>query len=261
MAVLDKELEAALKATEASFHVRLIGTFGTDLVSAPAQAKAAHWLTENGPDFDQFPVTERGATVGILFRGGNHDGRTVREAMQPIRDGLIVSADMSIADLIPQLRENHCRLVLRGGSIDGLVTQSDLLKLPVRMLVFGLISHLELSLRELVHKYAPWPNWQKQLKPDSRRTLMRKLAKLKRARLELDALELTNFSDLVIVLAHQADLGTTFRNQMEEITQLRNDVAHAKTFIRSAEGVSRFVDQFVAVRNWIEQASRILREP
>jgi hypothetical protein len=41
MAGLDTELEAALKAMEASFHVRLIGTFAPDLVSAPANVEAA----------------------------------------------------------------------------------------------------------------------------------------------------------------------------------------------------------------------------
>jgi len=47
MAGLDRELETALKAMEASFHVRLIGTFAPDLVWAPAEADATAWLAKN----------------------------------------------------------------------------------------------------------------------------------------------------------------------------------------------------------------------
>jgi hypothetical protein len=101
MGKLDSELETALNAMEASFHVRLIGTFAPDLVCAPAEAEAAPWLAQNNPDFDQFPVSQGDATVGVLLRQGNHDNKTVREAMHPLRDGMIVSAHMPIADLIP----------------------------------------------------------------------------------------------------------------------------------------------------------------
>lgn len=121
MTGLDTELDAALKAMEASFHVRLIGTFDPDLIWAPAGFDAAVWLAQNCPEFDQFPVKERGATVSVLLRAGEHKRKYVHEVMEPLREGLIVSADMTIADMIPQLRESHYRLVLRGGRIDGLV--------------------------------------------------------------------------------------------------------------------------------------------
>jgi CBS domain len=259
MAGLDTEFEAALWAMEGSFHVRLIGTFAPDLVWAPPHVEATPWLAQNNPDFDQFPVKERDGTIGILLREGDHGGKTVREAMLPLREGLIVSADTPIADLIPQLRENNYRLVLRGGRIDGLVTQSDLLKLPVRMLLFGLISHLELCLRALIRERAPWPKWLELLQPDSRRALRAKLDDLKNARLEPDPLEFTNFSDVVHALAQQPDFAGGFKAEMEEIRNLRNDIAHAKTYISLAVDVPRFVDRFTYIRAWIDRASRILK--
>src|SRR5205807_6667849 len=126
-----------------------------DLVCAPAEADATAWLSDSNPDFDQFPVKQGDATVGILLREGDHTMKIVRDAMQPLCEGLIVSADMPIADLIPQLRESHYRLVLRGGRIDGLVTQSDLLKLPVRLVVFALITHLEQVMADLIFLRLP----------------------------------------------------------------------------------------------------------
>ena len=50
---------------------------------------------ESNPDFDQFPVNAA-TSVGILLREADHGGGTVREAMQPLREGLVISADMPI---------------------------------------------------------------------------------------------------------------------------------------------------------------------
>jgi hypothetical protein len=256
---LDTELEAALKAMEASFHVRLISTVDPDLVWAPAEAEAARWLAENYLEFDQFPVKQGDATVGILLREGDHASKTIREVMQVLRDGLIVSADMPITDLILQLRDNHYRLVLRGGRIDGLVTQSDLLKLPVRMLLFGLISHLELCLRALIRVRVTGQEWIDLLQSKRRNEIKGKLDKLKKARFEPDPLELTYFGDVVKVLAHQRDLGAGFKTDMDALHNLRNDLAHAKTYISSATDVKQLANQFQNIQLWITKISEILK--
>jgi hypothetical protein len=67
MPVLDTELEAALKAMELGFHVRLIGTFDPDLICAPADVQAVPWLDQSHPDFDQFPVREDDSTIGTCL--------------------------------------------------------------------------------------------------------------------------------------------------------------------------------------------------
>jgi hypothetical protein len=229
------------------------------LVWAPADADATSWLAENNQDFDQFPVKHGDGTEGILLRQGNHKGKAVREAMQPLREGLIVSADMPIADLIPELRENHHRLVLRGGRIDGLVTQSDLLKLPVRMLVFGFISHLELLFRALIQERHAGAQWIQKLDANAQQRINRKLRKFKDARLEPDPLEFTFFSDALEVLVNEPDMSASLSADKEAITNLRNDIAHAKTFINSPEDVKGFVDRFKLLRGWIERISALLR--
>jgi hypothetical protein len=259
MAGLDGELDGVLKAMESSFHVRVIGTFAPDLIWAPAEAEAGPWLAQNYPDFDQFPVRQRDSTIGILPRHGVDAGKTVRQAMQPLSEGVIVSADMPIAELIPQLRKSHYRLILRGGRMDGLVTQSDLLKLPVRMLLFGLISHLELCLRALVRARAPWPRWLQLLEPERNKAVRSRVEDLRKARFELDPLEFSNFSDVVDVLAQQPDLGDGFREEANLIRILRNDIAHAKTYINSADDVCRFADRFTYIRDLIDRVSGMLK--
>src|SRR5207244_4303316 len=110
---LQDNLEGALAATEASFHAHLIATFEPSLVAAPAGVDAGSWLAANHPEFDQFPVKQGSATVGVLLRQGDASGKTMRHWMQPLSEDIIISADLPITDLIPLLRKNHFRLVLR----------------------------------------------------------------------------------------------------------------------------------------------------
>lgn len=257
---LDQELAAALKAMDQSFQVRLIATFAPNLACAPAEAQAAQWLTENYPDFDQFPVRDGETTIGVLLRQSDYGDKSVGDVMLPLSERVIVSADMPIADLIPELRESHYRLVLRGDRIDGLVTQSDLLKLPVRMLIFGLISHLESGLRALVRQRAAWPMWLELLHQDRQKEVRKEVRKLERARLEPDPLEVSNFSDVVNILAAQPDLGDDFWERADSVRLLRNDVAHAKTYIASADDVHQFVGRFNGIRDLTDRVSRVLQD-
>ena len=107
----------------------------------------------------------------------------------------MVSADMPIANLISELKDNHYRLVLRGGRIDGLVTQSDLLKLPVRILVFGLITHLEQVMADIVSVRWPGDSWFPKLNESRQSKIIEKEAELRRRGMNPPKIELTEFSD------------------------------------------------------------------
>jgi hypothetical protein len=261
MAGRDAEFEAALRAMEASFHVRLIGTFEPALVCAPAEADATAWLAMNNPDFDQFPVKHVDATVGILLRQGDHTGKTVCNAMQPLREGLLVSADIPIADLIPQLRESHYRLVLRGSRIDGLVTQSDLLKLPVRLVMFALITHLEQVMTDLVS--ARWPNdsWFAELSEGRQGKIIEKESELRGRGMNLPKIELTEFGDKRdLCKQFVGGSKTKFTQELDSLRDLRDQLAHAATFVDRSDGktgVVGFVDKFESAKRWIDELTKL----
>jgi len=261
MAGRDAEFEAALQAMEASFHVRLIGTFESDLVCAPAEADATAWLAISNPDFDQFPVKQGDATVGILLRQGEHTAKTVRDAMQPLREGLIVSADMPIADLIPQLRESHYRLVLRGGRIDGLVTQSDLLKLPLRLVVFALITHLEQVMSDLISACWPSDSWFAELSEGRQAKIIKKESELRGRGMNLPKLELTEFSDKRDLCKQFVGCDKSrFEKELDSLRDLRDQISHASTFVDRSDGktgVVAFVDKFESAKRWIDELTKL----
>ena len=257
IAALSAEFDAALRAMEGSFHVQLIGTFDQDLVCAPANANAATWLAANNLDLDQFPVRYGKETIGILHRLSEHGEKSVRDAMQPLREGLIVSAQMSITDLIPQLRENHYRLVLRGGRIDGLVTRSDLLKLPVRLVTFALITHLEQVMAGLVGLRWPGDAWFPLLSQGRQDKINAKRIELSNRRMEPPLLELTDFGDKRDLCKKLVEGSKSkFTKELDAMRDLRDQLAHAATFIdpsSSPTALAKFVDQFENTKHWIKE--------
>jgi hypothetical protein len=261
MAGRDAEFKAALRAMEASFHVRLIATFEPDLVCAPAEANAATWLANSNPDFDQFPVKHGDATVGILLRQGEYTGKTIREAMHPLREGVIVSADMAIADLIPQLRESHYRLILRGGRIDGLVTQSDLLKLPVRIVLFALITHLEQIMADLISVRWPDESWFGKLTEGRQTNIIKKETELRSRVMNLPKIELTEFCDKADLCKQIVDGSKSrFKEDLESLRVLRDQLVHAATFVDDSDGktgVAAFVDKFESAKRWIDELTKL----
>jgi hypothetical protein len=261
MTELEAEIERALEAMASGFNVQLITTFEPDLVFAPADVNAKDWLANNHPSFDQFPVRRGESTVGVLVRDEQYDDQTVTDAMLVLRDGIIVSTHMPIAELIPQLRSNHFRLVLRGGRIEGLVTQSDLLKLPVRILLFGLITHLEMLLRGMIRKRFNGDTWKDKLRRDALGGVNARHRKLQAKRLDPDILECLLFSDAVTILDGDPHLGPSFSSEMTMLGDFRNDVAHATTFINSPQEIDHFVGCFEGLRSWISRVATLCLTP
>ncbi len=93
--------------------------------------------------FDQIPVQELGVIIGLVQRRACSPGAKglAKAHMQPLGEGILVSADTSLLEFIKEASLD--RLVVRGTKIDGLVTRSDLLKLPVILLGFALVTHVE----------------------------------------------------------------------------------------------------------------------
>jgi hypothetical protein len=256
MSHLTRSFEAAREATRAAFHVRLIGTFAPDLVCAPVDGNADEWLANAPADFDQFPVREGDRTIGLLVRG-SHSGRLVRDAMLPLTEELIASADMAIAELIPRLKSLPYRLILRGDRIDGIVTQSDLLKLPVRIVVFGLLTHLETVMGDLVSTHWPRDEWMAVLSPGRRAKLVEKETALRRRGLNPPRIELTEFADKRDLCKRLIATGRKrFERDLDGLRDLRDQLAHAATFVDDADdatGIESFVDKWDAARYWLQE--------
>jgi CBS domain-containing protein len=143
-----------LRHLERSTPVRLMAIIG-DLTTAKA-GEPVQAATEraNKHRFDYLPVqADSGDTIiGIFCRKEvpTDADATVSDVMRPLSGSNLISADAPLLEFIYAADMQPCRLVLDGAKIDGLVTLSDIQRLPVRTALFGLFIHLELLLTEAI---------------------------------------------------------------------------------------------------------------
>lgn len=263
MGDLDAELQAAMSALEASFHVHLIATYKPQLRCIPHDAVAAEWLETANADFDQFPVTDHDSVVGLLYRHDLRSSGTAEDAMYPLWEGVVVSSNMPISELIPEMGGLKARLVLRGAKVDGLVTPSDLLKLPVRLCVFSLLTHLEQVMAELISTRWPGDAWKDLLSAGRQTKIAEKQADLQARRMNPPLLELTDFADKRDLCRKVIEDGKKkFDRELNALRDLRDKLAHASSFIderQGHQGVNEFVNQFQSARRWITQLNELTR--
>ena len=210
--------------------------------------------------FDCIPVRDGGGRViGVLERNGRNVAGQARSVMRPLDDALLVAADEPLKEFIPLLVESPHRLVVaRGARIEGIVTSSDVHKLPVRLLAFALVTHLEMTMAELIRRTSTNDDWLDGLGEGRRARVSQKLADLRLKNIDPPLLELTDFCDKRDVLAKKGLLGTPKAKavkQLKQIEDLRNTVAHAATYAQDADQFHEFVRLLELTEAWIRRLS------
>lgn len=153
---LDGDQDAILSHLERSTPVRLMATIGIFISADVAEPVAAAISRADEHRFDYLPVREGvdGPVVGLLARQDISPDRAVRvrEVMQPLSSANLIAIDAPLLQFVLTADTAPCRLVLDDTEIRGLVTLSDIQRLPVRTALFGLFIHLELLLTEMLRR-------------------------------------------------------------------------------------------------------------
>jgi hypothetical protein len=242
-----------MRGLEAGLRVHHIAAF--DLMTCNVRDSLTTVLSDPVfADFDQIPVRNRTQRiVGVLLRGQNSGSGKVRESMQQLDESLLVSGEAPLLSFVRLAGTVPYKLVLSEHGIKGIVTRSDLLKLPVRLLAFACITHLETLMAEVVR--VQYPNraeeWINLLKAGRQKKVRNKERSLKRARLDIDLLELTDFQDKRRLARIIAQLDQQFSNDTGEAEKLRNQIAHAATFVTSEEEARQFAVKLQKIEGWI----------
>ena len=203
-------------------------------------------LQRNPEDFDFLPVVdEPDEFVGMFHAAAHRDRRTLGTVWQsyvPLSGNYLLGADASILDFILEADEKQCRLVISGTNVVGLVSLSDLQKLPVRAALFALITGLEMTMADLIRvKHPRTEDWIQFLASGRQEKIEGERKKAKSEDGYVDALLFTQFSDKRDILAQ--GLPKPERNALvavlENIENLRNSVAHANDYASSPAQAKR----------------------
>lgn len=243
-----------MSGLEAGLRVHHIAAF--DLKTCCVGDSLAAILTDASfADFDQIPVRDDSQRiVGVLLRAKNAGSGKVGESMELLHESLLVSAEAPLMSFIRIAGTVQYKLVLNQDGIKGIITRSDLLKLPVRLLAFAGVTHLESLMAELIRtKYKHGDDsWMSVLGKKRRGKVRWKETNLKKSRMEIDLLELTDFCDKRELVTHIAHPGPTFVHDLERAEELRNQIAHAATFIVSDSDARGFAIQLQKIEQWIQ---------
>lgn len=212
------------------------------LKAVPSQAEVVEvlqWMRSQ--DFDVVGVETEDTITGYVERS----------SLMPIQSGKcgdyqrvfhtkeLVAISTPLMKLLPILQQTPRLFVLDCNQVSGIITCGDLQKAPVRMLLFGLVTLLEMNLLRLVRLYYPQDSWQNFLKPE-RLEVARRLWKESQERNEAtDLLDYLQFCDKRELVLHQPELlqqlelkskrsGEKFLKSAE---QLRNRLAHAQSLV------------------------------
>lgn len=228
---LGGDADSVLSSLEQGLSVGLITTFEPCCCDVDDDLKEVAGR-EDLREFDYLPVKENDEVVGLLHRA-KYDTEDatglVKDAMCNLRGDLIISATAGILSYIAGAKERPCRLVLQGSRLNGIVTLSDLQKLPVRPALFLLITHLELLMASWIRTKNLKDEGILEKLPEERRDKVNgRWKNLQCLNLAIDILTVTDFGDkwkLLEKLGFPAAVSEP--KDLQLVEHLRHSVAHA----------------------------------
>jgi len=246
-------IDQVLAALERGVQVDLIATH--EPVTCSTSDQWEEILSDKAKEsFDQFPVDDHRNIVGVLERKRQYgSGRLVGDVMHPLDDSMLAAASMGVLSYLRLAAESPYHMVVKENRICGIVTPSDLLKLPVRVVLFTLVTHLEATMGGLIiHRFASG-GWEQYLSASRQQKLRDEQERLSKQRTENDPVLLCQLCDKREIIATgilPPDQRTHFSRDLEKLEKLRNNVMHASDYGHDARNLGSLTEKAWA---WIQE--------
>ncbi|WP_445466538.1 hypothetical protein [Faunimonas sp. B44] len=250
--------------------VELIATPRAELMTCRPEETVASVIARNVEGYDFLPVVEQPPGQAERIVGLFHattsfesdDACTIAEHFLPLSEEYVIGADGSILDFVWDADEKPCRLVISGARVVGLVSLSDLQKLPVRAALFALITGLEITMAETIRRvHAADQGWMPFLSEGRIAKVKRQIAASRKDDGFVDSLLFTQFCDKADIVVKSSMLPLSrsqAREQLEAIQELRNSLAHANDYAAVPEQARNVC---AVVRNLISLKAQIAAVP
>ncbi|MBC8213094.1 MAG: hypothetical protein H8E71_00415 [Candidatus Marinimicrobia bacterium] len=205
-------------------------------------------------DYDVMGI-KSGSTSGyILINDLTSNIGKIIKYIRHFEPSELISETTPLVDIFQLLKEKERIFVLSKNKIDRIVTRSDLQKAPVRMLIFGFISILEMYFLSIIKKSYQNESWIQYLteKRVENAKIVHSLRKEKNEALELvDCIQISDKRDLLLnnkaLLEHIGfNSKTSFDKFMKKVEKIRDKIAH-----------SHMIDSGMSWRDVIDTTIRI----
>jgi CBS domain-containing protein len=216
--------------------------------------------------FDFLPVVAAATDriVGLieiapLMHGTSADGH-VGAMMCPLAEENLIGADASILAFVRDADRHKCRLVVSGHKISGLVSLSDLQRLPVRAALFGLVTHLEIIMTNVIRReFSGTGGWLERIAEGRRNKLHDEIRQAQADDALVDPLLFTQFVDKVTIIRkspHSIFGKGRFESELRKVQSLRDRLVHANDYAASPKAASETCETVRLIDKWSKSLSQ-----
>ena len=209
--------------------------------------------------YDSIGVVDGSRLVGLLRRhSATACSGPVQRSMVPIESASAVRDTEPLTEAIRVLASVEPLLVKWDSDENGIVTRSDLLRLPVRVLCFLFVAQLELTLAKAITKEGGHDSseWKGYLSPTRLEKLEQRRQELLKYNMDPSWVELLELCDKRVVARKLLGLPSKFEDDVKSIeSRLRNPVAHASNFLGTQKDAEALLRHLQSCFHW----SQVLR--
>ncbi|SEE18597.1 hypothetical protein SAMN05519104_5431 [Rhizobiales bacterium GAS188] len=265
---------AALATFQEGLPIRLIETPRDAFETCRPDEEMSVVVARNQGGFDYFPVVEcvdgiRKRIIGLVelvpFIHGAESRGFVRDQMRPLSEENLIGADASLLTFIRTADRQKCRLVVSGPQINGLVSISDLQRLPVRAALFAMVTHLEITMAHAIRsEFDQSEDWINRLSAERISKVRNKVAEAKSQDAFVDSLLFTEFCDKVTIVKNSPDFQwskKSFDRDLAQVQALRNDLAHANDYAATREAACHVCETVRLMDQWLSRLATWPTEP
>lgn len=187
-------------------------------------------------NFDMLGLKENGLIKGYVRRSDLSDGKC-RHRLIPFQTSEIIASQTPIIQLLPLMKSRPTFFVLERTEINALVHLADLDKWPVRMLLFGLVSLLEMYTLRMVRVCYPGVSFENHLTPNRVEKAKKEFSNRRSHENEVDLADCLNLTDKTTLLRRVSGFNEFFKlpgerfgsqQHFKQMETLRNKLAHAQ---------------------------------
>lgn len=250
----------------AATPVRLIMTPVKELQTCNASDDAAEVAARPDlADFDHIPVCLNDRQIiGVFDRKREGLAGKVERNFRPLDDASLIGDRAPVFTFIERVPKQRCCIVVGESGISGMVTASDLQKLPVQVALFGLLAQFEALISMLLRGSLDDPQ-------DKYQSVLSFLPRDQAKKACLDK-KINDAKNLSIDWISPLSLGSKLRalrelrpelmdwQQADRVKALRDSVAHGKPFAQTYELIDELASAKMALFQLVGDLRRHVRE-
>lgn len=257
-----------IKSTALQQLQELITSITVSAISEPLESVSASeniskaLAIMNARSFDVLGVNDdHGTIVGYIEKADFQKG-SVKDFIKKFNVENIISHSACLEDRFLDIYNRGQMFVLNGDGIRGIVTAADLQKIPIRIMIFGIISLLEMSLIEWISIRYPQDEWKDLISPERLDKAWKLYEERKRVNQEISLVVCLQLCDKTTILLKSdeniySQIGFTSNGKAKDvfkkIQNLRDYLAHSQDLTEKMEWpeIAYLLQQAKAVTDYL----------